>query len=211
VKKKYITTSTPWTSTLIKIILEYSFSLWDFRNGILHGLTTEDTAEKEFNSIATWIRTAYHTYQEDPFHIPSRWRSLFISRTLDQHLKQDIDTLNCWLRSYDEALASQRDSTLRHSEAAKNFFKPRRPQSSSASSVNTCSIPDHSTPITPAPLVSQQCTALASNNSQDLRCSTTTIASEQISSLPKPLYNPVSLPSPAIGPDQQFSVSINIS
>ncbi len=109
VKKRWITSSSTWASNLIQIILEYSSSLWEFRNGVLHSHTIEETAAKEFNSITTRIRTAYQTYQEDPFHVPSHWRSLFISRTLDQCLKQDLDMLYCWLSSYDEALAFQRD------------------------------------------------------------------------------------------------------
>jgi hypothetical protein len=71
VKKRCIATSTPWTSTLIKIILEYLFTLREFRNGIVHGHTIKENAGKELDTIATRIRMAYHTYEEDPFHILS--------------------------------------------------------------------------------------------------------------------------------------------
>jgi hypothetical protein len=46
VKQKCITSSSSWTLSLIKLLLEYSFSLWEFRNGVLHGLTVEETAER---------------------------------------------------------------------------------------------------------------------------------------------------------------------
>jgi hypothetical protein len=140
IKQKHITSLTTWTSSLIHLILEYFFSLWEFRNGVMHGHTNEEIMVRESNAIASRIHLAYLNYQDDHFHVPNRWQSLFTSKTLDQQLKQDHDTLLCWLRSYDEAVALQRDSTQRFSDAAKTFFQPRKGKSySKKPSDSSCS------------------------------------------------------------------------
>lgn len=72
-KANNTTSSTSWSSKLIKVILDYSFSLWEYRNGVLHGHTIEENEAKESEKISSQIRTAYMKYQEDPHIIPSRW------------------------------------------------------------------------------------------------------------------------------------------
>jgi hypothetical protein len=147
VKQKCIRSSSTWTSSLIKLLLDYSFSLWEFRNGALHGFTVDEAAAKEFNVIATRIRLAYQLFEDDPFHVPSRWHSLFTSRTIDQRLRQDYDTLQCWLRSYQEAVNLQLELTQQHSEAARIFFKPRTPKTSSKTHPEQLNVHNQNTEI----------------------------------------------------------------
>jgi hypothetical protein len=116
---------TTWTSSVVTILLSYSSAAWDTRNSILHGKTFEEQRAKEISLLATKISNAYAKYSENPFIVPSHLRSLFTSRTLIQRLSQDIDSLQCWLRSYNEGVLTQQEHTRRSAEAAKKFFQPR--------------------------------------------------------------------------------------
>jgi hypothetical protein len=73
------------------------------------------------------IRDAYEAYTHDHFIIPHHLSSLFTSRTVHQHFKLDIDSKQCWINSYNEAVATKEASSHCYAEAAKLFFKPKRP------------------------------------------------------------------------------------
>ena len=109
----------------IQCLWEYSQSIWEHRNGILHGTTIEEAKAKEAAALQSEITKAYEEYEVDNFIIPNHLRYLFTSRTLHHRLNQDIDSMICWLRSYNEAKSTQKQTTQRYTEAAKKFFQPR--------------------------------------------------------------------------------------
>ena len=91
----------------------------------MHGRTIEEQQAKEICKAQTEIKLAYEEYAKDPFHIPSHSRYLFTSRSLTQRLQLDIDSMQCWLRSYRETKLTQQDITRKYAEASKKFFQPR--------------------------------------------------------------------------------------
>jgi hypothetical protein len=100
--------------------------MWEHRNEIAHGKTIEETKAKEVAAAQAAITTAYEEYHKDPFHTPSHLRHLFIMKPLHHRLLQDIDSMQCWLRTYHEAKCTQQDSTCRQAEVARRFFQPKR-------------------------------------------------------------------------------------
>jgi hypothetical protein len=67
------------------------------------------------------ITEVYSNYEQEPFIIPCYLSALFSSKT---HL--DIDSMQCWLCSYVEAIATQRINQPSYVEAAETFFQPRQ-------------------------------------------------------------------------------------
>ena len=100
--------------------------MWEFRNGILHGQTSQEIEARELAAIQKQIVAAYEEYNEDNFIVPRYLCSLFTTHSLQQRLAMDIDSMKCWLRSVTEAKATQEESTKRYALAAKTFFTPRK-------------------------------------------------------------------------------------
>ncbi len=100
--------------------------MWEFRNGILHGQTSQEIEARELAAIQKQIVAAYEEYNEDNFIVPRYLCSLFTTRSLQQRLAMDIDSMKSWLRSVTEAKATQEESTKRYALAAKTLFTPRK-------------------------------------------------------------------------------------
>ncbi len=81
---------------------------------------------KKSNVHPMLFQKLINSITKDQFIIPRHHSSLFTSKTLEQGVKQDIDSMKCWLRSYEEAVATQKEASRRCAEALKHFFKPRR-------------------------------------------------------------------------------------
>jgi hypothetical protein len=114
-----------WSSELITYILAYSATSWDTRNKILHGNTLADHQAKLITSLSIEITAAYEAFSKDPFIVPSTFCSIFTSKTLTQRLHLDVDSMQCWLRSYKEGVLTQEENTRRQAAAARTFFLPR--------------------------------------------------------------------------------------
>jgi hypothetical protein len=112
-----------WSSEFVPLLLSYSAAAWTTRNAILHGINLEENRAKEKALLTKEIRAAYKAYSNNHFIIPYHLSSLFSSWTLQQRLSQEIDSMQCWLRSYEEGV---QENTKSHAESAKNFFLPRR-------------------------------------------------------------------------------------
>ncbi len=69
-------------------------------------------------------------YNKDHFIISRNLMSIF-DKSLTDLLNMDIDYLECWLRTYDEAVLTQQDFWQCQSEAAKIFFIPKHQQQQS--------------------------------------------------------------------------------
>ncbi len=68
-----------WTAKLISYTLKFSYSLWAFRNGIVHGHSLEEQEAKEREALCQEVRRAYEEYQRDKFIVPSNFCYLFLS------------------------------------------------------------------------------------------------------------------------------------
>jgi len=108
--------------------------LWDTRNKILHGNTLEETRAREIAQLTIEITEAYDAFSKDNFLVPSSFRHLFTSKTLKQRtMKQDEDSMRCWLRSYREGVLTQNERMQQQAVAAKTFFLPRQHKGNSNS------------------------------------------------------------------------------
>jgi hypothetical protein len=69
---------------IIPILWDYSQSIWEYRNGIVHGRTIEEQAALEIKAAQTEISLAYEEYTYNHFIIPNHSHHLFTSRSLTQ-------------------------------------------------------------------------------------------------------------------------------
>jgi hypothetical protein len=115
-------------SYVIASILTYSTSLWQFRCGVLHGHTLEETSRKQTDKLHQQIIQAYQDYKADPYVVSANERSIFTSRSLEERLKQGTDSLASWLRTYQGARKAQTLSTAFLAKSARTFFQPRTSQ-----------------------------------------------------------------------------------
>ena len=115
--------SIKWADKLVSLVLNYSQQLWIFRCGVLHGHTKEEARQRHRTDLLDHIQAAYEEYANDPFCIPSDWRSLF-NRPYASLSLSDRDTLSCWLRSFAVARQQQALRTASSQAAAAQFFQP---------------------------------------------------------------------------------------
>jgi hypothetical protein len=120
--------SLKWAGQLIGYLLHYSQQLWNFRCGVVHGATIEESRQKHRSSLISLVQTAFEEFTLDPFHIPSNWRRLF-QRPLPALLLSDSDTLSCWLRSYSEAVQQQDLIEASAKRSQRNLFRNFREKS----------------------------------------------------------------------------------
>jgi hypothetical protein len=115
--------SIKWAGKLVSLVLNYSQQLWIFRCGVLHGHTKEEARQRHCMDLLDHIQAAYEEYANDPFCIPSDWRSLF-NRPYASLSLSDRDTLSCWLCSFAVARQQQALRTASSQVAAAQFFQP---------------------------------------------------------------------------------------
>ncbi len=116
-----------WTSALIRSILEYSSALWSFRNGVVHGHTIVEEKQKRLAALSVEITQAYEQYNQDNFIVSRHLSSLFENPV--QYITQgDIDFQTSWLRTYKEAVITQKEFRHGQSIAVKNFSNHRSRQ-----------------------------------------------------------------------------------
>ena len=98
-----------WASKVINLILQYSSSLWYFRRSLIHGRTVEESKQKIFLQLQVKVEAAYIAYSANLFVVDYATRNIFLV-PLPLRLRQDIDSLRCFLQSYD--LATERQALL---------------------------------------------------------------------------------------------------
>jgi hypothetical protein len=109
-----------------KQLLNLSLELWEYRNGILHGVTREDQRRKFTLSVHQQVQEAFATYKAKPTIISTRDAYLFERKTLAQRLQGDDDALLGWLHTVEVAIATQEVARAAASEQAARFFLPFR-------------------------------------------------------------------------------------
>jgi hypothetical protein len=118
------TSNTKWTSQAIACFWKYLRSEWAYRNTVVHGSNDQEMAEKIKKAATDKITDFYNTFRTTPNFILSRHRYLFTSRTLDQRLKLDIDSLNCWIRSVEDAIQALQHHNNQQRLQSDRFFAP---------------------------------------------------------------------------------------
>ncbi len=126
VQSKPFLSSINWCANLISLTLDYTHALPTFRNGVLHGHNEVENEIKVRGRLQDEIIVAYDACKRDKFIVPYNFRYLFTSKPLYQRVNQDHESLQCWLWSYQEAIASQKAANNRYAEAARKFFTPQR-------------------------------------------------------------------------------------
>jgi hypothetical protein len=99
-------------------------SLWEHRNQVAHGKTDQEIAAKIKESINSKVKELYTKFQTNPSFILSRHHYLFTSRSLEQRLRLDIDSLTCWLSSVDSAQQDLAHHTNNLRLQSERFFAP---------------------------------------------------------------------------------------
>ncbi len=77
--KQSMSASGVWLIKKLVLFWEYSHSLWEHHNGIVHGNTVEETKATELKATQQVITAAYEEYKNDPFIVRSHLRYLFTS------------------------------------------------------------------------------------------------------------------------------------
>jgi hypothetical protein len=112
-----------WASKLIIYLLEFTDPLWKFRNGVKYGHNLTESHKKQLEGLKQEISRAYSQYTEDPFIISHHQSSLF-NKPLKEIILMDLDYLQSWLRTFNEAVFTQQEFHRRQAETAKTFFIP---------------------------------------------------------------------------------------
>ncbi|MFN9982924.1 MAG: hypothetical protein ACK53Y_23550, partial [bacterium] len=107
---------------LVLYLLHYAQQLWTYRCGVIHGNDKEETRRRHREDLLQQIQVAYEEFNNDPFCVPSNWRSLF-HRPLNTYYMSDRDMLACWLRSFSEAM-QQQEMLLSQQKQQTEFFLP---------------------------------------------------------------------------------------
>jgi hypothetical protein len=150
-KSRRSSLSKTWTAQIILYLWKYTRSLWTHRNQVVHGKTDQEIATKLRESSLNQVQNLCTMFQTNSNFILSRHHYLFTTRSLEQHLHMDIDSLTCWLRSGEDAkqaLVSHNTQLLLQSNP---FFAPfyeigrTRAHSHSPSSDSTNSNLSHNT------------------------------------------------------------------
>jgi hypothetical protein len=165
IERQRVMNKRQWAAKFIEALLLYSHSLWKYRCALLHGRSMDEVHQKRTYHLKTQIEAAYVAFSEDLHIVHHSSRDIFLV-PLEERLRQDIDSLQCFLRSYKLARLQQEQLNQSHKDAVAQFFLPRSlPRIIAFSGVNemsTCS------DCTPASQLFSSCS-----------CSQSTAASEQ--------------------------------
>jgi len=115
-----------WTKRVIGHLWKIAFSIWEHRNGVLHGHTKEQTHEIKQQELHTNVITQYERYRVNPSCIHYSARYLF-DQPLERMLTKSRQYLLSWLRSVAVAVGHQeREAELLRRQAARFFDQPVR-------------------------------------------------------------------------------------
>jgi hypothetical protein len=154
-----------WSTSFNPHIWEYTHSLWQHRNGILHGLSSEQCAEKILTKLQMEVSCLYESILANPDKLLPWHLGLIKDNSLERLLNLPYDDIQCWLRSVKEAqeVFQHQEGQLRQSAA--RYFSP----SSSTYSPST-DLSDYSTILTETTVsdtISYLSHASASQKSED--------------------------------------------
>ena len=98
---------TPAPSFVISLVITnlwlFLKDMWNHWNGIVHGITVEDTTTCILTNLHPQVWYHYQQFQDDTNYVLTRRQYLFLNRTLEQRLIHSYNYLVCWLHSVEEA------------------------------------------------------------------------------------------------------------
>jgi hypothetical protein len=92
-----------WTAHAILQLWKFTRSLWTHRNTVVHGATDQEVAEKIRAEFTAKVTSLYAEYKANHNIILPKHKYVFTRHTLEKRLRLDIDSIQCWLRSVDDA------------------------------------------------------------------------------------------------------------
>jgi hypothetical protein len=152
IKIPYLSFAITLSAQTMLYLWKYARSLWIHRNQVVHGKTDQEIAAKIRETSHNQVRDLYTQFQTNPTFILSCHHYLFTSRSLEQRLKMDIDSITCWLRSVEDAKRALEYHNTQLRLQSNTFFAPfyaigrarARPHSSSSDSDYSMSTHDTS-------------------------------------------------------------------
>jgi hypothetical protein len=123
-KSPFSSFPTTWAAKTILYLWQCTRFIWEHRNQVVHGTTNQEKAAKIKQSIDQQVRDLYSSFQNNPNFILTRHQYLFTSKSLEQRLKLDIDSITCWIRSVESAQQdlAHHNTTIRLQSS--RFFAP---------------------------------------------------------------------------------------
>ena len=115
----------PWAKGTILALWDYSTSLWKFHNGVVHGTSKEERAEKELISLQSQVEQQYRLYETDKFLISPQFTSLFTKKTLKERLQMGRDSLSSWLWTVEEAKCHQQNFRKSLTKLSSRWFSSK--------------------------------------------------------------------------------------
>jgi len=113
-----------WAAGAVSALLRYRHALWYFRCKVVHGHSQSEVNQCRLESLHLQVAKAYEAFSADPFIVTGRIRHIFYT-PLSDRLQQDVDSLQCFLATYQLAIQEQAVYRVRHAQAAVTFFFPR--------------------------------------------------------------------------------------
>lgn len=101
---------------------------WDKTNlgrwSLLHGQNLAEAQQCKLAALHEKVRAAHATYSAVPYVVLHSAQNIYLT-PLDQRFCQDVDSLKCFLESYNLAVEEQSRWKARQVAAAQEFFIPR--------------------------------------------------------------------------------------
>jgi hypothetical protein len=123
IKRQWWVNKRQWAAKLIDGLLQYSLSLWKFRCSLLHGHSQDEKNNKLTQQLQNRTE-GYSAFSANPYIVHHSSRHIFLV-PLEDRLKQDFDSLQCFLHSYNLARKWQELLNVQHAKATAQFFFPR--------------------------------------------------------------------------------------
>jgi len=129
-----------WTSLFINYVWNFTKAMWQNRNLIVHGATSEEQAIRELEQLSMQIKQHYDSYTTNSGYVLPHHAYLFNHRSLSQRSQLSYDGMKCWLLSVDEArqiLIFQENYLRETSQQVMNLFYPNQQSPESSSSADS--------------------------------------------------------------------------
>jgi len=160
-----------WASILIVALWRFSKSLWQHRNGTVHGATVEEQALRKLQSVRERITTFYNSYSENHNIVLPRHQYLFHNHTLEERLGASFDNMSAWIRSVEEAMLVLHHQEASHQADSQLIFPHHPLETHSTDSDTTYSLSSIATTVS---------TTLATTTTMDTSTTTSTAASTKM-------------------------------
>ena len=120
--------SAKFIRTLVHVFWEFSKGIWSHRCKIIHCQTEEFWTSKEISLLRTHVNELYHQFFRDSNVVPCTHCHWF-NCPVQQTIYWGKDTLNCWIKSVEEAMVTQalRDIHMNKqmAQTLRNFMVPK--------------------------------------------------------------------------------------